>query len=190
MKHLTSTAAVAVTVIVVCGFADAQQKPDAESAEYAHLKVLEPLLGNYRAEWTVPESGDKGESKLKISWNWSKNMLIAESQYRTLEAGTNHPTLEWTSVVRLYFVWNHQDNRIESIDVKAWNGTVSVSEVTAKGDGVFSFSTIRTTDRPGGNADIAMIATEQDLTVKFTNIKTPDGETGNDNEFKYTRVKE
>ena len=190
MKHFTSTAAVAVMVIVVCGFADAQQKPDAESAEYAHLKVLERLVGNYRAEWGSPESGDKWEGKLKISWNDSKNMLIAESQNRALEAGTNRSKSEWTPAMRLYLVWNHQENRIELIDVQAWSGTVSVSEVTTKGDGVFSLSMIRTTGPSGGKADIAMIATEQDFTVKITNIRSPDGEALDDMEFKFSRVKE
>ncbi len=190
MKHAITTVAVGLMFIMVCAFADAQQKPDAESGEYAQLKVLEPLVGTYRSEWTNQESGDQGESNLTISWNDSKNMLIAESQYRTIASDTNRPKTEWMPAIRLYFVWNHVGKRIESIDVQAWSGVVNISEVTAKDGGVLSLAEVRTTGRPGGSASISLVAAEHDLTVKITNIKSPAGETLDDMEFKFIRVKQ
>ena len=189
MKRIMSSVAVAVAAVAVCGWANAQEVSKTQSAEYEHLKVLEPMVGNYHGEWSNNEAGEVGEMALTISWNDPKNMLIAESKSRTLEASTKRPKSEWTPGIRQYYVWNHQENRIEHIDIQAWSGAVVVYEVAAKGDAVYSYSLLRTTGLPGGKADITMIATDRDLTAKITSIRTPDGGTLDDMEWKAQRVK-
>jgi hypothetical protein len=190
VKYNLLTAVLAIATIACGGLATAQEEMDSEQAEYQHLKVLEPMVGNYHAEWTNDEAGEKWETELTISWNDSKNMLIVESKNRALEPATNRPKSDWIPFLRQYFVWNHQEKRMELIDVRAWSGTVDVSEVAAKGNGVFAYSMIRTTGRPGGQGDVTMTATEHDLTAKIINIRTPDGESLDDMEFRFQRVKQ
>jgi hypothetical protein len=183
-------AAFALVFAVVCGSVYAQDADPPNPAEYEELKVLEPMVGTYRSEWSSANTGGLREMLMTFSWSSSKKMLVAEGKIRRAKPGQDISKQPWTTFrTRSYFVWNHVAKRIEMIDVNTLAGAVHVSEVKSKGAGVFSFLPVSSTLNDKAKADMVVTATEEGMTIKFTNRVNADGERLEDAEYTSKRIR-
>jgi hypothetical protein len=186
MKKSVAALALLVTVLA-CSPLLAQEAEDADNVEFQKLKVLEPILGIYHWAW----SNDEGEheSLLTISWNVSKKAMIATRQARHADTKETLSLKPWIDQEdRVYYFWNHAEDRIESVRVAPYTAEYSINEVMAEGDGEFTLKFIRSTDPSQPRATMKMVATDDSLTFKISNRKNAAGDPLEDMDFEIKRV--
>ncbi len=167
----------------------AQETEVEENAQYEKLKVLEPLVGEYRYEAPVQANGEQREWRLLIFWNKQKKMLLGESRNRRIDGSATVKEKEWNFGERQYYVWNDREGRIESFQVRPARGLVNTCEVRLMGNGVFVIKLLGSTGDPVvESAQITMTATDAGITTRYTGRKDPDGQPLEDMEFTVPRV--
>lgn len=190
MKRLIFT--LTTFVAMVTGSLNFAQEPAADgNPEYERLKVLEPLVGEYRAIGDVQPDGEQREWRLSFFWSKQKKMLLAESRNRRIDAQATPEDKEWNFGERQYYVWNHRTNRIEWVHVRPAFGVVNTREVTAQGNGVFSMQLLTSTSDAATEPGLfTLTGTADSLKMKFSDRKKPDGQPDEDLEFTLPRVKQ
>lgn len=167
----------------------AQETAVEENAQYEKLKVLEPLVGEYRFDGQVQANGEQREWRLLFFWNKEKKMLLGESRNRRVDAGATAEEKEWNFGQRQYHVWNDREKRIESYHVRAAQGVIATREVKPMGNGVFVLELLSSTgDSVAESAQITMTATNAGIAYRLTGRKDPAGRPLEDMEFAAQRV--
>jgi hypothetical protein len=115
-------------------------------------------------------------------------MLMAEAKIRTAAAEEDISKRPWEPGLRHFYIWNHVTKRIEMFNIRAMRGVIAVSEVKPKETGVFTLLPVSKTESGTGDADVELIVTDRDITMKVTNRVNADGERLDDVEYRSQRV--
>ena len=161
------------------------QETPVEHAAYAHLKVLEPLVGS----WTMTGTSDQGvdfEYKLTFSWTRNKSMLLGDATVRVLGDGPDQPEVPWHHVG---YVWNDNTDSIEMTRLHLNSGVVDVASLTAMGGGKFRRAQIRSTTKDQVTEDTVTTISGAKVLVASTNRKNAAGEALPDTTITLTRSK-
>ncbi len=155
---------------------------DVENVYYEKLKVLEPIIGTWRSTKTNEQTNKQVETVTTYSWLSNKKMIVATSKLRRADIGEDISKQEWTDLgPRVNFVWNRKSECIEQYFFFYW-GPVIASKVTPQGEGRFELDVFHSTFPDAADSDSdtdvvnVMTITEDELRIRTTNIKGPEGQ--------------
>jgi hypothetical protein len=160
------------------------QEPPREHAAYAHLKVLEPVVGS----WVLTGTNDEGIDytyELTYYWTYNKSMLLGDAVIRVPRGG-DEVELPWD---RLAYAWNDDTKSIEVTRQRLNKGIVTVASYTLMDDGRWGGSLIRTSEKEPVTGDTFVTVSEEKITVVTTNLKNAAGEALPDTSLTLTRLK-
>lgn len=166
----------------------AQEQPE-ENVSYEKLKVLEPLIGTWSANWTKNETGAQNEMQMTFSWAPKNRMIVSVGKARTADAGKTLDTQPWEDGgPRGFYVWNSKAGSIEQTWFFTMMGMAIHSTVMPKGNGEFEMKTFHQTGDLG-TYDITMVVTENECRQKFVSRDSANGDASKDFEIVMKRVK-
>jgi hypothetical protein len=156
------------TILSASVSAQDQESTPPTAPVYEHLKVLEPLIGDF-----VDDDDDPNRAfRLRVSASWSprKQMVVwtAKAQPRGEE--------QWFEIPRRqYFYWNENAKRIERLDINAGRrSSISTYEVLPDDDGQFAFQLI-SSNRPGGLTSDSWTVSEDEIAMRGTRTNPNSG---------------
>jgi hypothetical protein len=159
------------------------QEPPKAHAAYAHLQVLEPLIGS----WTMTGTSDRRyEYKLTFSWSRNKSALLGDATLRLLGGDGGQPEIPWH---RLGYVWNDNTDSIEMTRLHLNSGVIEVASLKTLGNGKLRRSQIRSTAKEQVTEDTLVQISGATVTVTSTNRKNAAGEALPDKTVTLTRSK-
>ena len=185
MKRLIFAVFGTVIAIGMCGVAWSQDAD--ENPEYEKLKVLEPLIGTYYAEWSE-EDGEQ-DTLMTFAWNSNKRALISTREGRKADTKQELRMKRWQGLQdRYYYFWNAVENRIESVGLNPTGGDCTISVVKPIAKGEYALEFVRSTTTTESRSTVQIVVTDDSLTFKITNRKDADGAPLEDVDFVGKRV--
>lgn len=175
--------------LAVVSLAHGQEAKEQENVQYEELKVLEPIIGTWGANWTNEQNGEQGEIQMTYSWSSSRKMIMCASRIRKAQPGADLATQDWVDGgPRYYYVWNVTSKCIEVYALYTGIGEAVVSKVEPKGDNKFEMTVIHAA-ADVSRGDAILTIKEDEVVTKVINRKGDDGEKWKDLEMVHKRVK-
>ena len=155
-----------IAAVLTSGWSFAQEANN-ETEKYEHLKVLEPLVGEWRSETTNEETGASVEWHLKTSWSETKNTIVGEVRTRRVDSDADARQKEWVRDSHIFYSWNASTDCLEYVCVRPRPGQIFLCKVQPQEKGVFAYSPLR--EGQTGGAWMTMTSTENELIMKIPN---------------------